>query len=75
MSQTLPLTIEEAATALRAGSLSSVRLTQGLLDRISELNDDLGAFVTVCGESALKAAESVDRDLASGMGRGCQGSP
>jgi aspartyl-tRNA(Asn)/glutamyl-tRNA(Gln) amidotransferase subunit A len=70
MSQTLPLTIEEAATALRAGSLSSVRLTQGLLDRISELNDDLGAFVTVCGESALKAAESVDRDLASGMDHG-----
>lgn len=75
MPQDLPLTIQDAAAALRAGTISSVALTTGLLERIN-LNEKLGAFVTVCGESALKAAEAADHDFADGVDHGpLQGVP
>jgi aspartyl-tRNA(Asn)/glutamyl-tRNA(Gln) amidotransferase subunit A len=69
MSQDLPLTIKDAAAALRAGTVSSVQLTTRLLERINALNETLGAFVTVSGESALKAAEIADHDFAAGVDR------
>ncbi|MDT7657580.1 MAG: aspartyl-tRNA(Asn)/glutamyl-tRNA(Gln) amidotransferase subunit [Pseudonocardiales bacterium] len=76
MPQDLPLTVKDAAAALRAGSLSSVQLTEGFLNRISAQNESLGAFVTVSGESALKAAEAADSDFAAGVDRGpLQGIP
>ena len=76
MPQDLPLTVKDAAAALRAGSVSSVQLTEGFLNRISLLNESLGAFVAVCGESALKAAEAADWDFAAGVDRGLlQGIP
>ena len=60
MSQDLPLTIKDAAAGLRAGAVSSVELTSGLLERISLLNESLGAFVSVCDESALEAAAAAE---------------
>jgi aspartyl-tRNA(Asn)/glutamyl-tRNA(Gln) amidotransferase subunit A len=76
MPQDLPLTVKDAAAALRAGSVSSVQLTEGFLKRISALNEYLGAFVAVTGESALTAAEAADSDFAAGMDRGpLQGIP
>ena len=39
----LPLTIQEAAAALRAGQITSVELTRTLLDKIEKLNPILGA--------------------------------
>jgi len=72
----LPLTVKDAAAALRAGSVSSVQLTEGFLKRISVLNEYLGAFVAVTGESALTAAEAADSDFAAGLDRGpLQGIP
>jgi len=76
MPQDLPLTVKDAAAALRAGSVSSVQLTEGFLKRISVLNEYLGAFVAVTGESALTAAEAADSDFAAGVDRGpLQGIP
>ena len=76
MPQDLPLTVKDAAAALRTGSVSSVQLTEGFLNRISVLNESLGAFVAVSGESALKAAEAADSDFAAGVDRGpLQGIP
>ena len=76
MPQDLPLTVKDAAAALRTGSVSSVQLTEGFLNRISVLNESLGAFVAVSGESALKAAEAADSDFAAGLDRGpLQGIP
>jgi aspartyl-tRNA(Asn)/glutamyl-tRNA(Gln) amidotransferase subunit A len=76
MTNDLPLTIAEAAAALRDGSISAVGLTSMVLDRIGSLNDQLGAYVTVCGEAALEAAEVADQDLAAGVDRGSlQGMP
>ena len=76
MPQDLPLTVKDAAAALRTGSVSSVQLTEGFLNRISALNESLGAFVAVTGDSALKAAEAADSDFAAGVDRGpLQGIP
>jgi len=76
MPQDLPLTVKDAAAALRSGSVSSVQLTEGFLNRISLLNESLGAFVAVTGESALKAAQAADSDFAAGVDRGpLQGIP
>jgi aspartyl-tRNA(Asn)/glutamyl-tRNA(Gln) amidotransferase subunit A len=76
MSSDLPRTIKEAATALRAGSLTAVDLTTAMLSRIEAENERLGAFVTVTGDSALAAAGAADADLAAGVDRGpLQGVP
>jgi aspartyl-tRNA(Asn)/glutamyl-tRNA(Gln) amidotransferase subunit A len=76
MPEDLPLTISDAATALRSGTVSSVQLTTAFLHRISALNETLGAFVEVCGESALKAAAAADQDFAAGVDHGpLQGIP
>jgi aspartyl-tRNA(Asn)/glutamyl-tRNA(Gln) amidotransferase subunit A len=65
-----PRTIEEAAQGLRSGAYTSSQLTMACLDRIAATQDTLGAFVTVCEESARKAAAVADRDLADGIDRG-----
>lgn len=70
------LTIKEAAAALRSGQFTSVQLTETLLERIEHLNGQLGAFITVTGESALAAARQADADLQAGTDKGpLQGIP
>src|ERR1700716_3550411 len=72
----LPLTIKAAASALRAGQITSAELTAGLLDRIEHLNPRLGAFIAVTGDTALAAAQQADADLAKGIDKGpLQGIP
>ncbi len=56
----LPATLTEAASALTAGSLSSVELTRAVLDRIEACDDRLGSYVTVCAEKALARASAAD---------------
>jgi aspartyl-tRNA(Asn)/glutamyl-tRNA(Gln) amidotransferase subunit A len=76
MSGDLPLTIKEAATALREGSLTAVELTTSMLDRIEAHNEALGAFVAITGDTALAAAAAADADLAAGVDKGpLQGIP
>lgn len=70
MTVELPLTIKDAAEKLRSGVVSSVELTTGFLERISSLNETLGAFVAVTEETALKAAEAADQDFAAGVDHG-----
>lgn len=70
------LTIKDAAAALRARTTTSTELTRDLLDRIEKSNEELGAFVTVCANTAMAAAESADRDFADGVDKGAlQGIP
>ncbi len=66
----IPLTIKKAAAALRDGQITSVDLTQALLGRINHLNDQLGAFIAVTGDSALAAARQADADLHRGIDKG-----
>jgi aspartyl-tRNA(Asn)/glutamyl-tRNA(Gln) amidotransferase subunit A len=72
----VPLTIADAGAALRAGETTSVALTEALLGRIEALQPQLGAFVTVTGESALAAAAAADAAFAAGTDAGpLQGIP
>lgn len=55
---------------LHRGELSPVELTNHVLDRISELDEHLHAFVGVTRERALTEAAKAERELASGESRG-----
>ena len=71
-----PLTIATAAEALMAGEMTSTELTGALLDRISADDAFLGAFVTVCADTALAAAAAADESFAAGRVHGpLQGIP
>src|SRR4051812_27636327 len=72
----IPLTIKDAAAALRDGLLTSETLTTEMLDRIEHLNPTLGAFIAISGDAALEAAKEADRDLDRGIDKGpLQGIP
>jgi aspartyl-tRNA(Asn)/glutamyl-tRNA(Gln) amidotransferase subunit A len=64
------LSIAEAGRALRAGTVTSVALTQHALARIAALDPLLHAFVLVTRERALADAERADRELKSGIDKG-----
>ncbi|TYK52669.1 amidase [Actinomadura decatromicini] len=66
---TLPLTIEDAAEALRSGAVTSEALTRTVLDRIARLDGALGAYVAVTADEALAAAADADADFARGIDR------
>ena len=66
----MPVTIREAADALRARQFSSVELTTAALGRIGRLNATLRTFITVTAEAALKKAAQADAELAGGRDRG-----
>ena len=61
---------------MRAGDITAVGLTTAMIERIAADNERLGAFVTVCDETALAAAAAADADLAAGIDHGpLQGIP
>src|SRR3989344_3959073 len=55
------LTLIEAIKALRDKKFSSVEITKACLDRIKKLNPKINAYLTICEEEALKAAERADK--------------
>jgi aspartyl-tRNA(Asn)/glutamyl-tRNA(Gln) amidotransferase subunit A len=74
-SDTAP-TISETARQLRNGAATSRSLTTACLQRITELNPRLNAFITVLADRALADASKADAELASGTDRGpLQGIP
>ncbi len=60
------MTIAAAARALVVREVTSTELTEVMLERIAATNDELGAFVTVCADTALEAAAAADRAFAAG---------
>ncbi len=71
-----PLTIAAAAAALRAGELTATELGAATLERASAENERLGAYVTLCPDTAMAAADQADADFAAGIDRGpLQGIP
>lgn len=60
------LTIEQAQAKLRAGEISSVDLTQSLLDRIIDVDNDVKAYISVQPEAALETAQAADERRANG---------
>ncbi len=62
--------ITEQAAMLRSGEISPVELTQAYLDRISALDGELGAYITVMGEQAMAQARRAESQLQAGEDRG-----
>ena len=75
MSQLTDLTLLEAAAGLRAGRFSARQLTEAHLERISDLDPELHAFLTVTAELARTQADAADRRLAEARRAGVESLP
>ena len=64
------LTIAEAARRIAHKQLSPVELTQAALERITQLNPRLNAFITVLRDRSIAAAKAAEREIISGARRG-----
>lgn len=60
------MTLHEAARGLRERRFSSVELTQACLARVAELDNRIGAFLTVTSDEAMNDARAADRWFATG---------
>ncbi|MFT3715729.1 MAG: Asp-tRNA(Asn)/Glu-tRNA(Gln) amidotransferase subunit GatA [Gordonia sp. (in: high G+C Gram-positive bacteria)] len=60
------LTAAELAGKIADRELSSVEVTRAHLDRIAEIDGELGAFLHVGADAALAAAEAADAAIAAG---------
>ena len=60
------LTIQKAHELLSNQSISSVELTQAVLERIETVEPDISAYITICAESALAEAKIADEAIAAG---------
>src|SRR5687768_177018 len=65
-----PQTIAEVSRALGAREISAEAVTSRCLDRITERNPSINAFITVLAEQALAQARQVDAEIARGRYRG-----
>ena len=73
--QLYELTIHEAGQLLKNGEITSEQLTSAVLERIEKIDGKIGAYLTVCGESALKQAKEADKIIAKGEGSPLTGIP
>ena len=56
----------ELAAMIQSGEVTSREVTQAFLDRIAEVDGELGAFLHVGAEEALAAADKVDEQVKNG---------
>jgi aspartyl-tRNA(Asn)/glutamyl-tRNA(Gln) amidotransferase subunit A len=70
MADLTTLTIAEASRLMMGKELSPVELTQAALERISALNPQLNAFITVLEDHASAAAKAAEQEMMSGQRRG-----
>jgi len=66
MMQLNQLSIHEAHKMLKEKQISSVELTQAVLQRVEQTDSRVKAFVTVTGEAALTRAKQADERIAAG---------
>jgi aspartyl-tRNA(Asn)/glutamyl-tRNA(Gln) amidotransferase subunit A len=64
------LSLAEASRAIAGGALSPVALTEGYLDRIAALDDQLHSYVLVLADDALAAARAAEGEIRAGRSRG-----
>jgi aspartyl-tRNA(Asn)/glutamyl-tRNA(Gln) amidotransferase subunit A len=69
------LTVHEAHDLLQKGEISSMDLTEAVLDRIGQVEDRVRACVTVTGELALEQARRADERIRAGSGASLTGIP
>ena len=63
-------TIGEIAAALRRKEVSSIEITDALLERIEALDGKLHSFITVTADLARQQARQAEQELRSGANRG-----
>ena len=68
------LSLSEVKKSLLKKKFSSVELTKHFLERIEKFKA-LNAFITVCADKALQAAQKSDEKIAQGTGRELEGIP
>ena len=59
-------TVKTLSQHLAHGELSSLELTETYLNRITHSNADIGAYLTLCADSAVKKAKEIDQRRAKG---------
>ncbi|WP_217251256.1 amidase [Streptomyces sp. AC602_WCS936] len=64
------LSLADAADAIRTRRLSPVELVDSVLERATEVQPGLGAYVTLTAERARRSARTAERDVAEGGVRG-----
>ncbi|MEU3897500.1 amidase [Streptomyces sp. NPDC045251] len=64
------LSLTEAADAIRTRRLSPVELVDSVLERATQVQPELGAYVTLTAERARREARAAERDVAKGSVRG-----
>ncbi|MBH98518.1 MAG: Asp-tRNA(Asn)/Glu-tRNA(Gln) amidotransferase GatCAB subunit A [Rhodospirillaceae bacterium] len=64
------LTINDASALIRTGYISPVELTNAYLNRITDLNPQLNAFITVTEDQALDTAREMEEEISNGQWRG-----
>jgi aspartyl-tRNA(Asn)/glutamyl-tRNA(Gln) amidotransferase subunit A len=69
------LTIHEAQEKLRSGEISSVELTESVLERITDIEDKVHAYISVQEDLALQMARFADERRATGENRPLLGIP
>ena len=60
MNKIYTLTASEIEKKIAQGEITSVEATQSILDRISEIDDKIGAFISVESENAINSAKLAD---------------
>src|SRR5207247_10556896 len=67
---TLRMTLEAAAEAIRTRRVSPVSLVESCLARIEAVEPRLNAFITVTAELALEQARQAEREIETGRYKG-----
>jgi len=63
-------TISELAPLVRDGKVTSVELTKSQFERIAQLDGHLKSYATLMADSAIKQAQTADKEIAAGNYRG-----
>ena len=69
------LSLQEMSQKLQSRELTSVALTQHYLDRISQFDPELNAYITVTPELAMQMAKEADAKLDAGNAHALTGIP
>ena len=62
--------LSEIAALLETGEISPVELTEWMLERIAEVDDELKSYATVTADRALNAARQAEQEILAGQYRG-----
>jgi aspartyl-tRNA(Asn)/glutamyl-tRNA(Gln) amidotransferase subunit A len=73
--QLYELTIHEAGRLLKNREITSEQLTTAVLERIEQIDDKIGAYLTVCSDLAMEQAKAADLVIAKGDGSPLTGIP